>query len=217
MFLMTSNSLKKMNFLLVDDHPVVRDGIRKFLVEESFVKSVYEAGNKREFMEQITRNIDVVLLDFKLPDTNGLELLREVKACSDEIKVIAITTYNGVPLILNLLKNGVHGIISKEERYTVIRKIILNVLDDGSYFSVDIVEIIRANAHRWHRLPPVTLTTMDLDILKAIAEGLPTKKIAEKLGQLEVTVATYRIRLMKKLDVPNTAALLAYAYSNGIL
>jgi DNA-binding NarL/FixJ family response regulator len=123
----------------------------------------------------------------------------------------------GVELMINLLKGGVDGIVYKLDGYKEIRKTITSILTSGNYFSQKILKIIQSNAKAWEHIPTVVLTQQELNILRAIARGAITKEIANELRMAETTAETYRMRLIKKIGVPNTAALLAYAYRNGIL
>jgi DNA-binding NarL/FixJ family response regulator len=90
-------------------------------------------------------------------------------------------------------------------------------VNDESYFPANILRIIQSNAQRWDDVPGVILTFQEKELLKAIASGATTKEIGPQLKMSPATAETYRTRLMKKVGVPNTAALLAYAYRNGIL
>jgi DNA-binding NarL/FixJ family response regulator len=206
-----------MNFLLVEDEALLREGLRALLEREPFVKTIFEASNAREFLSQIKNDIDFVLLDFRLIDTNGLDLLAELKKELNQPKVIMITGLEGPGLLMNLLKAGVDGIVYKLDGYREILTTIKGVLENGSYFSPKILGIIQANAHRWDHMPPVVLTVSEREMLKAIASGLTTKELASLLKLSDSTAETYRIRLIKKVGVLNTAGMIAYAYRNGIL
>lgn len=209
--------MPKLNFLLVEDEALIREGLRSLLEKEDFVKGVFEASNAKEFGEQLRMGIDIVLMDFRLTDTNGLELLTVLKKEEFQPKVIMLTGLEGAELIMNLLQAGVHGIVYKLDGYKEIVKTIRKVLDTGSYFSEKVLRVIQANAYRWDHIPPVLLTLPEHDLLKAIAGGLTTKEIATLLKMSETTAETYRIRLLRKVGVTNTAGLIAYAYRNGIL
>ena len=209
--------MPKFNFLLVEDEALIREGLRSLLEKEDFVKAVYEAGNKLEFIEAIKKQIDVVILDFRFPETNGLELLKSLKQEDSIPKVIVLTGLEGAELIMNLLLAGVHGIVYKLDGYKEIVKTIKNVLETGNYYSEKVMKIIQANAHRMDLVPPVVLTLPERDLLRAIAGGFTTKALASLLKIKEATAETYRFRLIKKVGVSNTAGLVAYAYRNGIL
>lgn len=207
----------KLNFLLVEDEALIREGLRSLLEKENFVKEIHEASNAQEFKEQIKKEIDIVLMDFRLVDTNGLDLLTLLKKEVNQPKVIMLTGLEGTELLMNLLKAGVSGIVYKLDGYKEILTTIKGVLMTGSYFSPKVLNIIQTNAHRWGHMPPVVLTLPERDLLKAIASGLTTKEIASVLKMSESTAETYRMRLIKKMGVLNTAGLIAYAYRNGIL
>jgi len=208
----------KLNFLLVEDEVLIREGLRSLLEKESFVKTIHEAATINEFKEKITKGIDVVLMDFRLSNTNGLELLAMLKKDESlDPKVIMLTGLEGTELLMNLLKSGVHGIVYKLDGYNEILKTIKGVLEKGNYFTERVLNVIQSNAHRWDQVPPVVLSLPERDLLKAIASGHTTKEIASLLKMSEATTETYRIRLIRKMGVQNTAGLIAYAYRNGVL
>lgn len=209
--------MRKYNFLLVDDEALIREGLRSLLEKEIFVKEVFEASNAKEFSEQSQKEIDFIVMDFRLVDTNGLHLLSMVKREDDHPKIIMLTGLEGTELLMNLLKAGVHGIVYKLDGYKEILKTLQAVMDQGSYFSEKVLNVIQANAHRWDQVPPVVLNFLEKELLKAIASGLTTKEIASQMKMSDATAETYRIRLIKKVGVQNTAGLMAYAYRNGIL
>jgi DNA-binding NarL/FixJ family response regulator len=157
------------------------------------------------------------LLDIRLRNTTGVELLESLKKLEQIPKVIAVTGMEGVELIINLLKLGVDGIVYKLDGYEEIRKTIKSILASGNYYPEKVLRIIQSNAKSWQSTPTVLLNEKELNILKAIARGSITKEIANELKMAEATAETYRLRLIKKLGVSNTAGLLAYAYRNGIL
>jgi DNA-binding NarL/FixJ family response regulator len=208
----------KVNILIVDDEALIREGLRSLLEKESFIGAIYEAGDDTQFREQLSRQkIGVVLLDIRLRHVTGVELLDHVKKVSPSIKVIAVTGMEGVELVINLLKSGVDGIVYKLDGYDEIRRTLKSILASGNYFPPNILKIIQSNSREWGHVPTVVLSRRELELLKAIARGFITKEIATEFKMAEATAETYRLRLIKKVGVPNTAALLAYAFRNGIL
>ena len=160
--------------------------------------------------------MDIILLDMRLRNTNGLELMKK-HLTDGNSKVIAVTGMDGIELIINLLKSGVNGIVYKLDGYKEIVSAIKTVLISGSYYPERILKVIQSNFQHWDHVPPIVLSTPEMELLRAIAKGETTKEIAEELKMSTATAETYRVRLMKKVGVSNTAALLAYAYRNGIL
>lgn len=208
--------MEKFSFLIVEDETVLREGLRVMLEREDFVESVCEASTKAEF-ERLSKNVDFVILDYRLVSTNGIELLGILKRRMRTPKVIILTGLEGTELIMNLLQAGVHGIVYKLDGYAQIVHTIRKTLEVGSHFSERILDIIKLNAHRWDTIPPVILSFGEQELIRAISRGLTTKEIAPELKMSESTTETYRIRLIKKVGVQNTAALMAYAFRNGIL
>jgi len=210
--------MKKINILLVDDEVLIRQGLRSLLEKEDFVSTIYEAGNAEEFYKHIDAHpLDIILLDVRLPGIKGPDLLGSIMRRPLPPKVIAVTGMEGVELVINLLKSGVSGIVFKLDGYTEISKAIREVMRSGHYFQDKIIRIIEVNAYRWDHVPPISLSYQENEFIQVIASGLTTKEMAMKLKMSESTTETYRTRLLKKLGVPNTAALLAYAQRNGIL
>lgn len=210
--------MNKLNLLIVEDEVLLRQGLRSMLEKEDFINEIYEADGEISFNQQLSgHRVDIILLDVRLRQISGLELLKRIDTLNHKPFVIAVTGLDGIEVILNLLKSGVHGIVYKLDGYSEVIKAIKTVSVLGSYFPEHILKIIQANAKRWDDVPPVLLTFQENELLKAIANGGTTKEIAVELKMSPSTTETYRIRLMKKVGVSNTAALLAYAFRNGIL
>jgi DNA-binding NarL/FixJ family response regulator len=209
--------MKPLNILIVDDEALLREGLATMLEREEFVSEIFQASSGREFQNKMLEHkIDVILLDIRLRDCNALDLLRTMSLHPSQ-KVIAVTGLDGVELIINLLKLGVQSIVYKLDGYNEIIKSIKAVISGESYFPPNILKIIQSNAKHWEEVPSVVLTFQEKELVKAIATGATTKEIGPRLKMSSATAETYRTRLMKKVGVPNTAALLAYAYKNGIL
>ncbi|HLZ16348.1 MAG TPA: response regulator transcription factor [Cyclobacteriaceae bacterium] len=208
----------KLNILVVDDEALVREGLRSLLEKENFIRRVVEAGRKEDFHNATAeQSFDLVLLDFRITGTNGLDLFRVLKEKTPVPKVIMLTGFEGEELIVNMLKSGVNGILYKLDGYREVLKAVKAVMDTGTYFPEKILTVIRQHANHLSDVPPVQLTFHEKELLRAIAGGYTTKQIASLLKMPEATTETYRIRLIKKMHVANTAGLLAYAYRNGIL
>ena len=202
----------------MDDEALVREGLHALLEKEDFVNCITEAGSKKDFENALAgQAYDIVLMDFRMPDANGLQLYQALKKQPYIPKVIVLTGLEGQELIINLLKAGVNGIVYKLDGYRELLHAIKSVIDTGTYFPEKILAVIRQNAQQLGDVPPVQLTFQEQELLRAIAQGFTTKQIASLLKMSESTTETYRIRLIKKVQVSNTAGLLAYAFRNGIL
>ncbi len=210
--------MDKTNILIVDDEALIREGLRSLLEKERFVGKIFEAGDAAQFHSHIAQEtIGIILLDIRLRNTTGVELLESMRVMPSRPRVIAVTGMEGIELIIHLLKGGVDGIVYKLDGYVEIRKTIKSILASGNYFPDKVLKVIQSNAKEWENIPTVMLTAQELNMLKAIARGSITKEIAAELKMAQTTAETYRLRLLRKVGVSNTAALLAYAYRNGIL
>lgn len=210
--------MKKTNILIVDDEALVREGLRVLLQNEPFAGEIFEAGDPEQFHYHIGHgNIGIVLLDIRLRNTAGVELLESLRRMASRPRVIVVTGMEGIELMVHLLKAGVDGIVYKLDGYGEIRKTIKSILASGNYFPEKVLKVIQSNAKAWENVPTVVLAPHELNMLRAIARGSITKEIAVELKMAQTTAETYRLRLLRKVGVSNTAALLAYAYRNGIL
>jgi len=208
----------KINVLLVDDDALLRDGLRSLLEKESFIKNVFEASDKETALSVLTnKSIDLVLLDIRLQYSSGLDILQVIKSKKNCPKVIVVTGLEGQELIVTLLKHGVDSILSKLDGYKQILSTIVLTLELGHHFTERILKTIKDFSSDWDKVPSVILNYHEKELLTAIRDGLTTKEIARLLKMRESTIETYRIRLLKKVGVVNTAALLAFAYRNGLL
>lgn len=211
-------AMDKTNILIVDDEALIREGLRSLLEKERFVGKIFEACDAEQFHNHIAHEtIGIILLDIRLRNTTGVELLESMRVMASRPHVIAVTGMEGIELIIHLLKGGVDGIVYKLDGYVEIRKTIKSILASGNYFPDKVLKVIQSNAKEWENIPTVMLTAQELNMLKAIARGSITKEIAAELKMAQTTAETYRLRLLRKVGVSNTAALLAYAYRNGIL
>lgn len=209
--------MKNISLLVVDDEALVREGLRALLEKEETVKAVYEAWDKQTVLRQLENEVDIVLLDVRLQGLSGLELVESIQKIANAPKIIAVTGLEGVEVVVNLLKLGVQGIVFKLDGYQDIWNAINKVMEEDHYYPEKIVRIIQGNAYRWDQTPPVTLNFSEKELLRGIAQGLTNKEIARVLKMSPATIETYRVRLIKKLNVPNTASLMAYAFRNGLL
>lgn len=211
--------MNRINILIIDDEALVREGLVSLLKREDFVREVHEASCLRECYEKMAvHRINLILLDMRLQGASGLDILTALKKKRVPPKMIAVTGLEGAEVVIALLKKGIDGIVHKLDGYREILAAIRAVMGPhGTYFQEKTIKIIQNNAARWDAAPPVTLTYHERDLLKAIAMGYTTKEISAHMKMAEATTETYRVRLIRKLNVGNTAALLAYAYRNGML
>lgn len=209
---------KKINILLVDDDTLLRDSLREKLEREPFVQAIYEAWNEHTFMQRVNdHTIDIVLLDIAIPDSNGLVLFKKLRSLGKHPGVIAFTGLEGPEVIIHFLKAGVDGVVLKYEGYAELLKAINNVRLLGAYFSKDAWKIMKSNMHRWDHVPPVMLKPEEVDLLRAISQGLTAAEAGGVLKMTEGSVNKLCSKLRAKLGVKNSADMMMFACHNGIL
>ena len=207
------------NILIVDDHQVVLDGIQSMLEQE---KDIFIAGKLMNGLDALeflkTNPVDVSLIDINMPGIDGIELCKAILKSHPRIKVLALTTFNEVSFITNMMKNGASGYLlkntTKEELITAIK----TIQKGEQYLTHEVQEkLISASFGKKDTTFIPKLTRREKEVLKLILEEFTTKEIAEKLFISTATVETHRLHLLNKLGVRNTAGLVKVAIQKGLV
>ena len=215
--------MPKIKCLLVDDHLLFRQGIRRLLESESDIEVVGEASSAVEAMAK-TRELqpDVVLFDIGMPGLSPFESVRHIHKDLPKIKIVFLTMYKDGEYLIQGLEAGAVGYVLKEAAVSQLLTAVRNVYNGGRYFSPrmlgTLMEEFRTRAANRKMLPgsPV-LTSREREILKLLAEGDTVKQISILLAVAVKTVEAHKYNLMRKLDIHNKAQLVAYAFSNKIV
>jgi len=203
--------------LIVDDHPIVRRGLRDILKEEPDL-DVSETADARQALELIKRNsYDLVVLDLDLPGMNGLELLLEIKRHRPQLHVLVLSVYPEDQFAVRVLKAGASGFISKEAAPDELVKAVRKILSGGRHISERVADLL---LDRFNSKPEThlheKLSDREFQILCLFGEGRTVKQIAEELSLSAPTVSTYRARILDKMDMKSTAEIVRYAIQNRI-
>jgi two-component system response regulator NreC len=214
---------EKYRILIADDQTIVRECLRSLVSLNPDFEVVGEAGDGREAI-QLTENLkpDLVLMDLSMPRTDGLNAIQEVKGRFPKTKVLVLTVHGDEELIIGTLEMGVDGYALKDSTYAELMVAIGNVLGGKPYICPGISEkVIKGYLDGRKALkassPWMTLSHREREILKLIAEGQKSGKIAEYLCISPKTVQTHRTKLMKKLGLRTTADLVAFALKKGLI
>ena len=207
--------------LVVDDHPLVRAGIRRVLEAEPGLAILGEAENGLAALQAVERlHPDIVIVDLAMPELDGLELLRRIKARFPGIRVIVLTMHASPEYITRAIRDGADGYLLKESAAQDLLAAIRAIRQGARYHSAP-VQAILANLIREGEAtaasPLDRLTEREREVLRAIAAGCSTKQVAARLGIGVRTVESHRASLMRKLDLHSVALLTQLALREGLL
>lgn len=215
--------MKKLRVVLVDDHPVVRAGLRALLNSEPDMEIVGEAGNGVQAVE-IARELqpDVVVMDISMPEMDGLEATRRIKARSGPCQVLFLTVHAHERYLFPVLKAGAAGYVLKSTMDTELVEAIRTVARGGAFLYPSAMRMVLEDymARLTGGAEPDDygkLSEREREVLKLIALGFTASEVAEKLVLGTKSVETYRARIMQKLNLDSRAALVQYALSHGLL
>ena len=209
------NTMEKIRILVVDDHPMVIEGMKAILQQISFVEVVGTANSSFQALELTdTLQPDLIITDINLPEVSGIELTTRIKKKYPLIKVIGMSTFNDRSYISQMIQSGADGFLVKSASREEIEKAIPLVLEGQLYLSVDISMSRTEKQHLQHQ--PV-ITRREKEILALIADGMTNPQIAEKLFISLNTVDTHRKNLLAKFETNNSAALIKLATKAGLI
>jgi DNA-binding NarL/FixJ family response regulator len=215
---------KEITVLLVEDHVVMRQGLRSLLNAEGHFLIVGEARTGREAVNMVqTLRPDVILMDIAMPVLNGLEATRQILTANPAARVLVLSAYSEDAYVERMCAVGVVGFLEKQTSAEILAKAIRVVANGKSFFSAAIARRLRndlskaldrkgrpkANVHR--------LTSRESEVLQLVAEGMANKQIAGELSISIKTVEKHRQHVMDKLNIHDTAGLTRYAITEGII
>jgi DNA-binding NarL/FixJ family response regulator len=209
--------------LLVDDHNIVRQGLKALLTTEADISVVAEAQTGREAV-QIAAKIhpEVVVMDLAMPLLNGWEATRQILKVAPAAKILILSTYDSDEHVQQAIAAGAAAYLIKQTAAADLVKAIREVRKGNAYFSPPIAQRLRERTYQAGTQPQpgepeVELTLREAEVLQLIAEGFANKQIAAELGLSVKTVEKHRQQVMNKLDIHDTASLVRHAAAKGII
>lgn len=204
--------------LLVDDHAVVRRGVRDILTEALGNVAFGEAGRPSEALEKLQHDPwDVVILDISLPGRGGVEALRDIKRLRPKIPVLVLSMHAEEHYALRALRAGAAGYVNKEGAAEELAGAVRKVLMGGTHVSARLAETLAKNLQSGDRPAHERLSDRELEVLRGLAAGKSVKEISVSLSLSEKTVSTYRTRLLEKMQMHSNAELIQYALHEGLV
>ncbi len=216
--------METINILLVDDHTLIREGLKLILKRNKNFKIIGEASNGVEAIRYIDKNADkvhVVMLDITMPELDGFEVAKIVRQNHPEIKILALTMHSEESYITKMIDVGVHGYVLKDSNLEDLSTAINTILEGKPYYSSDVSAIMinsLMNKDKKKENNEINnLTDREVQIIDLITEGFKSSEIAEKLKLSTRTIEVHRRNLMKKLDVKNTAELVSFVLKSKLI
>lgn len=205
--------------LIVDDHVLIREGLKRVLLEEPDLSIVGEAKTAAEALDLLsTTACDVIIMDICLPDRNGLEVIQEVKKDRPHLPILVLSIYSEESFGVRTIKAGADGYLPKTTGAHELVVAIRRVVQGGKYVSPKLAEQLVSNVQAGTARPVhQTLSDREFQILRLIADGKSISRIAEELHLSVSTVNTYRSRILEKLNMRTNAELIHYAIKNGLI
>lgn len=207
--------------LLVDDHELMRQGLRSILERERDVEVVGEAESGRAALE-LARSLepDVVVMDVAMKDSNGIEATRQLRSALPRLKVIALSSHSDSRYVNAMLDAGACGYVLKANAFDDLRRALVAAQQGKSYLCPDVTEsVVGASLHKreLHRAPShASLSPREKEVLQLLAEGLSSPEIGQRLFVATSTVETHRRNVMHKLRIHSVADLTKYAIREGL-
>lgn len=206
--------------LIIDDHYIVRQGLKQILVSTFQQIIVDEAVNGEDALKRITKtDYDIILLEIALPDIDGFELLAQLMKLRPKSKILVLSMYCEENYVVQAIKLGASGYLTTNGSPWELVMAIKTVLSDKKYFGTNVVENLFFNLDKepQEKMPHELLTPRELQVLRMLATGKRLKRIADELSLSLSTVSTYRIRILKKLNLQTNADIIRYSVNYGLL
>lgn len=208
---------KPIQVLIVDDHPMVIEGLKTLLSDDDKVSVKTHFTNGKDTLDFLEKDtVDVILLDVNLPDINGVEMVKLILDKRATISILGLSTYSEPSIINQMIKNGVKGYLLKNATSDELVNAISQVHQGNFYFGSEVQKILADSVSQESKDLP-KLTRREKHILQLIAEGKTTNVIAEELFISPLTVETHRRNLMQKMEVSNAASLIKIAVEQNLI
>lgn len=212
------------NLLLVDDHSLIRAGVRALVLDIPGYAVIGEANDGSQLLEMVEQlRPDIILLDISMKHTGGLEALQRLKAVHPQSKVLILSMHTDPALIMQALESGAHGYLLKDTTANELEHALQALRNNERYLSPAIAHTVITQAlNSTRKNPPESvkthnLTARQLEILRLIVRGKSTREIANGLGLSIKTVETHRSQIMKRLQIYDVAGLVLFAVREQII
>jgi DNA-binding NarL/FixJ family response regulator len=208
------------SIILVDDHQLMRAGLRTLLDKERDWKIVAEASDGREAVKLVTRHLpDIVIMDIGMPNLNGIEATRQIRELAPRTRVVALSMHSGAQFVSRMLEAGASAYLLKDSAHEELLHAVRAVIAGQVYLSPSIAGVVIDDYVRRVGAPhseSAVLTPREREVAQLLAEGRSTKEVAAQLFVSVKTIETHRQHIMEKLNINSIAELTKYAIREGL-
>ncbi|UPT66409.1 MAG: response regulator transcription factor [Sphingobacteriales bacterium JAD_PAG50586_3] len=214
--------MNTITYAITDDHKIFRKGLKLILDDDKKLEFVGEAENGHELLELLKNtHIDVILLDLKMPEMDGFEVAKRIRAQNIDSKIIILTMHDDAQFIVRLMETGANGYLVKNTDPSEVKTAIYSVMESGYYFndhvsSAMLKTLINKNNLKANFKNSIELNDKEKEVLQLICQEFTAAEIAEKVFLSPRTVEGIRSSLLEKIGVRNTVGLVVYALKHGI-
>ncbi|MBR8334144.1 response regulator transcription factor [Burkholderia ambifaria] len=203
--------------LIVDDHTIVRAGIKQILAMTPDIAVVAEAGDGSEALEYLRdQPIDMLLLDMTLPGVSGVELIRSIRHGYPALPILVLSVHNDSQTVTRALRAGASGYLAKDSEPQILISAVHRLAGGGRFIDPQLVEALIFDAPQSSPVVKEVLSARELQVLERLATGCTVNEIAAEFSLSAKTISTHKMRLMQKLGVDNNADLIRYAIDNNV-
>ena len=208
----------KTRVLIVDDHPIVRQGLRLVLDKSGEVEIVEEASDGDEAIEKArAAKPDLMLLDISMPGKSGLEVLKVLQAEMPQVRILILSTFPEKQYAVRCFANGARGYLTKKSAPEELLDAIRKIMNGGKYVSASLGSLLADEiGSDVQRLPHERLSDREFQVLCLLGQGKTVSQIAENLSLSLSTINTYRAHILEKMNMETTAELVRYALDNNL-
>lgn len=207
--------------IVVDDHQIVRDGIKAMFIVSKTIKVIGEAADGNELILLLSKlTPDIIILDINLPGKSGVEITKEIKENNPQIKILILSANTDEDSIIGAIKAGANGFLPKDTSKDEFVSAINLVFKNEDYFGEKLSKIIYKSYVQHVKTKSISgnsLSEREIEIIKLLADGLSSKEIADKLFISSRTVETHKNNIISKLNLKNNVELVKYAIKHGIV
>ncbi|HCY75489.1 MAG TPA: DNA-binding response regulator [Ignavibacteriales bacterium] len=208
-----------MKVIIVDDHELIREGLKKVTAREPDIEVVGEASNSDELFELLNKHeVDIVILDISMPGRSGIDIITDIKIQGPNTKILIHTMHPEDRFAVQSLRAGGSGYITKNNASKSLVEALRKIYDGRKYISSSLAEQLTMELERNYEKPlHESLSSREFEVMRFIAQGKAVRDIAEILCISTNTVSSYRSRIMEKMRMKTNAEIIRYAVENNLL